>query len=211
MNIEEMKAEWQRVNEKLETSERLNEHVVQSMLKERSKSRVSKIRRNNTLLLMAMMLNLVFLTAILWGNPFDFKYWVQYLPYGMLVIGVCMAIVALIKSFQSFNVDINSMSLENFLTKTLQEYEKNKKIERWFGIFILSAGLLTSFSFLPKKLEHKALMPALAETGLSILITLVIYFIAFKAGAFKNRKKEGFENDLKEWNELGWIAAELKE
>jgi hydrogenase-4 membrane subunit HyfE len=158
-----------------------------------------------------MILNLVLIAAIFWGNPFDFKYTAQYIPYGLLAIGVLMAIVALIKSFQSFNVDINSMSLENFLTKTLYEYDKNRKIETWFGRIILSAGLLTALSFLPKKLENKDLWQALAETAFSVLITLIIYFIAFKAGAFKNRKKEGFENDLKEWNELKGIAVDLKE
>ena len=210
MNIEEIKAEWKRVNQKLATTDRLNEQMIQSMLKERSRSRVSKIKRDNTMLLFAMTLNLVFLAAIFLGNPFDFIYAVQYIPYGLLAIGVLMAIVALVKSFQSFNVDINSMSLESFLKRTLYEYEKNKKIEAWFGRIILCAGLFTAFSFLPNKLQNKELLPALAETGLSIGITLAIYLIAFKAGAFKNRKKEGFENDLKEWNELKGIAADLE-
>ena len=211
MNIDEIKTEWIRVNQKLATTDKLNEKLIQSMLKERSRSRVSKIRRENTMYMVLMILNLVLIAAIFWGNPFDFKYTAQYIPYGLLAIGVLMAIVALIKSFQSFNVDINNMSLENFLTKTLYEYEKNKKIETWFGRIILSAGLLTAFSFLPKKLENKDLWQALTETAGSIIITLVIYFVAFKAGAFKNRKKEGFENDLKEWNELKGIAVDLKE
>ena len=71
--------------------------------------------------------------------------------------------------------------------------------------------MLTAFSFLPKKLEHKELWPALGETLLSMAITLAIYFIAYKLGAFKNRKKEGFENDLKELNNLKSISAELSE
>ncbi|HZF63711.1 MAG TPA: hypothetical protein VEZ55_04470 [Chitinophagaceae bacterium] len=211
MNINEIKTEWIRVNQKLATTDKLNEKLIQSMLKERSRSRVSKIRRENTMYMVLMILNLVLIAAIFWGNPFDFKYTAQYIPYGLLAIGVLMAIVALIKSFQSFNVDINNMSLENFLTKTLYEYEKNKKIETWFGRIILSAGLLTAFSFLPKKLENKDLWQALTETAGSIIITLVIYFVAFKAGAFKNRKKEGFENDLNELNELKGIAVDLKE
>lgn len=34
--------------------------------------------------------------------------------------------------------------------------------------------------------------------------TVVIYIVAFKLGAFKNRKKEGFENDLKELDALNY-------
>jgi hypothetical protein len=42
------------------------------------------------------------------------------------------------------------------------------------------------------------------------MITLLVYFIAFKLGAFKNRKKEGFENDWKELSELKAISSELE-
>ena len=209
MNIDEIKTEWKQYSKKLEVSQRLNEHLILSMLKERSRSRVSKIRRNNTIYLVLMLLTLLFLAAIFAGNPFDFKYRLQYIPYGILFIGVLLAIISLVKSLKTFTTNINNVSLDNFLKKTIAEYEKNKKIERWFGIIIFSAGLLTAFSFLPKKLEHKEFWQAIGETAVSMLITIVIYFIAFKLGAFKNNNKEEFENDLKEWNELKNISLEL--
>jgi hypothetical protein len=43
------------------------------------------------------------------------------------------------------------------------------------------------------------------------MITIIIYFIAFKAGAFKNRNKTAFENDLKELNNLRELSAEFQE
>ena len=211
MNIDEFKTEWKQYSKKLEVSQRLNEHLILSMLKERSRSRVSKIRRNNTVYLVLMLLTLLFLAAIFAGNPFDFKYRLQYIPYGILFIGVLLAIISLVKSFKTFTTNINSVSLDNFLKRTIEEYDKNKKIERWFGVIIFSAGLLTAFSFLPKKLEHKEFWQAIGETAVSMLITIAIYFIAFKLGAFKNKNKEEFENDLKEWNELKNISMELND
>lgn len=211
MTLEEIKTEWIQYNKKLETSQRLNEQLILSMLKERSKSRISKIRRQNTIYLALMVSSLLFIIALFAGNPFDFKYMLQYVPYGILSIGVVLAIVALVKSLQSFSININNMPLDSFLRKIIDAYEKNKKIERWFGILIIGAGTLANLSFLPNKLAHKGLWQALGETGISILITLGIYFIAFKAGAFKNRNREEFENDLKEWNELKKISLELKE
>lgn len=210
MNIEEIKNEWKQFNRQLESSQRLNDHLITSMLKERSRSRVSKIRRDTIIYLLLMLANLVFLAALFAGNPFDFTYNVQFAPYGLLAIGVIMAVVALLRNLQRFNKDLNEVSLDNFLHITIAGYEKNKKMERWFGLIIFSAGTLTALSFLPKKLEHKPLGVALAETALSIVITLAIYFIAYKLGAFKNRNREGFENDLKELNELKAIAADLK-
>ncbi len=211
MNIEQLKTEWKQYDHKLSLSQRLNEHVIQSMLRERSRSRVSKIRRVTIIYMILMLINLVLLAAIFAGNPFDFKYMVQYIPYGLLTIGVLLALLSLVKTLQRFNVNTNKVNLHSFLNTTIEEYEKNKKMERWFGIIIFSAGVLTVFSFLPKKMENKGVWPALGETAISIVITLAIYLIAFKLGAFKNRKKEGFENDLRELNELKAIAEDLGE
>lgn len=211
MNLEQLKTEWREYDQKLALSQRLNEQIIHSMLRERSRSRVAKIRRENILYLVLMLLNLVLLGAIFAGNPFDFKYDLQYIPFGILAAGVLIAIASLIKSLQSFNVDLNTVNLDHFLRKTIGEFEKNKKMQGRFGLLIFSSGMLTAFSFLPKKLEHKELWPALGETLLSMAITLAIYFIAYKLGAFKNRKKEGFENDLKELNNLKSISAELSE
>lgn len=211
MDIEQLKNEWKRYSQKLALSQRLNEEVIQSMLRERSRSRVSKIRRDTVIYLILMLVNLVFLTGIFAGNPFDFRYAAQYIPYGLLTVGVLLAMLSLIKTLQRFNVNTNKVNLYAFLKTTIEEYEKNKKMESWFGMIIFSSGVLTVFSFLPKKLENKGLWPALGETAISIAITLAIYFIAFKLGAFKNRKKEGFENDLKELNELKAMASELND
>lgn len=209
MNLEELKAEWQQYNQKLVFSQRLNERLILSMLKERSRSRVSRIRRENWIYMGWMTGTLVFLGGIFAGNPFDFIYTWQYIPYGMLIAGVILAIISLINSLRNFTVNINKANLDTFLKRTIEEYEKNKKIQAAFGIIMLLAGLSSVFSFLPKKLAHKELWPALGETALMIGITLLIYFIAFKSGAFKNRKKEGFENDLKELNELKALSSEL--
>jgi hypothetical protein len=211
MTIEQLKTEWQQYDQKLSLTQRLNERLIVSILKERSRSRVSKIRRENWSHLLLMVITLIFLAGILAGNPFDFKYKLQYLPYGVLAIGVMMAIGSLIKSLRNFRVNISNVNLDLFLKKTIREYEKARNMQSWFGLIIFTAGVSTAFSFLPKKLEHKEFWPALGETGIMMGISLTIYFIAFKLGAFKNRKKEGFENDLKELNELKAISSEIGE
>ena len=211
MNIEELKTEWKQYNQQLALTERLNERVIHSMIRERSRSRVSRIRRDSIILMGLMFINLIFFAAVFAGNPFDFRYTVQYIPYGLLTIGVVLAIVSLFKTLRRFNFNINTVNLSSFLTTTIEEYEKNEKMESWFGAIILCGGLLTVFSFLPKKLENNGLWPALGETAISLLITLAIYFLALRLGAFKNRKKEGFKSDLRELNELKAIASELKD
>ncbi|HYF30171.1 MAG TPA: hypothetical protein VD993_03530 [Chitinophagaceae bacterium] len=209
MNIEQIKKEWQQFEQRLTLSQRLNEQLIMSMLKERSRSRVSKIRRDSSLYLLLMVINLGLITSIFIGNPFDFVYVFQYIPFGLLALGVVLAIISLVKTMRRFNVNLSNVSLDDFLKETILGYEKNKKIEGWFGLSMFCAGLLTVFSFLPKKLENKDLWTALGETAISLTITLVIYFIAFKAGAFKNKKREAFEQDLKELRELKAISSDL--
>jgi hypothetical protein len=210
MNIEQLKAEWQQYDQKLALSVRLNEQFVLSMLKERSKSRIARIRRNNMICLLVMIINLVLLACIFAGNPFDFPYTWQYIPYSLLSVGILLVILSLFKSLRSFNVNLNNVSLDAFLRKAIAEYSRSKKIQMWCRIIIFSGGVLTIVSFLPGKLENKGLWPALGETAVVLAITLLLYFAAFKSGILKDRKKEEFENDLKEWGELKKIAAELK-
>jgi len=210
MTLDELKSPWQQYNKQLTASNKLNEQLLLSMIKERSTSRVSTIRRESFMLLLVLVLEMVFLIAIIIGNPFDFKYALQFIPYALLGIGVLIAIWTLLKMIKNFDVRITNDGLTGFLQKTINAYEKNRKAERWFGTIMFSAGVLTAFSFLPKKLEHKEFWPALGETGLSVLITILVYVIAFKLGAFKNRKKEGFENDWKELNDLKAISSELE-
>ncbi len=209
MNMDQLKTDWQRYNQKLELSQQLNEKLILSMIKERSRSRITKIRRDSVLFMILMTITLGFLTAIFAGNPFDFKYTLQYFPYAILATGVLLSILSLLKSLQNFNVNINNVSLDTFLKKIIDGYEKNKKMETWFGIIIMCAGALTALSFFPNKLENKPLLQALVETAVSMGVAVVIYFAAFKSGVFKNRKKEGFENDLKELNELKTLSSEL--
>jgi MFS family permease len=211
MNVEQIKMEWTRYNEKLALSQQLSDKLIISMLKERSRSRISAIRRSNSLYLLLMCLVLTLLIAILTGNPFDFDYSWQFIPYGVLVIGVVITIITLIQSIQSLPADLNKSDLSSFLKQTVLAYDRKKKIESWFGIIMFTGGLLTVFSFLPGKLKNKGLTEALLETGLMVVITIIIYFIAFKAGAFKNHNKAAFENDLKELNNLKQLSSEFQE
>lgn len=209
MNLEQLKTEWQHYNKRLSFSKRLADSVILSMLKERSRSRVSKIRRENWMYMGLMTGILVFIGGIVAGNPFDFQYKLQYAPYAVLAIGVLLAIMSLITSLRNFDININNVNLDIFLKRTIAECEKSKKRQGVFGMIMLLASVATAFSFLPKKLQHKELLPALAETALMIGISLLMYFFAFRLGAFKDRKKEAFENDLRELNELKALSSEL--
>ncbi|WP_435356262.1 hypothetical protein [Emticicia sp. SJ17W-69] len=202
MNLEELKSAWQVYDQKLQSSQAIDEKIIISMIKERSKSRVARLRRENALLSAILFVELLLLGAIFMGNPFDFKYKVQFVPFIFLVIGIIMALAVLLKNYKMLDTDISNTNLNAFLKKIIGEYEKSKQAEKWFGIIILSSGCLTVLSFLPNKLDKKGVWPAMIDTAIPMMICLAIYFLAFKVGAFKNRKADGFKDDLRELEEL---------
>lgn len=208
MNLVELKSAWQAYDQKLTFSQKINEKIVISMIRERSNSRLSKMKRENRLLMLFMLFEFFVLLAVFIGNPFDFLYLWQYIPFLFLLIGNLMAIVMLFKVFKMINVDITGIDLSSFLIKLIQSYERNKKAEGWFGAIMFVSGCLTIFSFLPNKLAQKTLSLALLDTLIPLLICILIYYIAFKLGAFKNKKSEEFKEDLQELQEF---SSELKE
>jgi hypothetical protein len=211
MNVEELKTAWQVYNKKIQAVETINERLIESMIKERSVSRISAIKRQYIGLLMVLVAELIVLAAILTGNPFDFKYKLQFVPYALLSIGVLAAFLNLLKIYRKLNAPSSASSIGVFLKNILNMYEQNKVFEKWMGIIFLSAGFIMPFSFLPQKIERNGLTNALVVTIAIIAGTILLYIIAFKAGAFKNRNKEKLAKDLAEFNELKAMSQELAE
>lgn len=210
MNLEDLKTAWMEYDQKLSISNRINEEILSGMIRDRSASRVSRIRKSNLMLLLWMFVVLIFIVAIIFGNPFDFKYNWQFIPYLVIGLGAFIAIGAILATLRRFDVNLSTSNLSGFLASIIDGYEKNKQMERWFGIILFAAGASTVFSFLPKKLENKPLWPALGETCLMLMITLVIYYVAFKSGVFKNKAKQGFETDLNELTQLKKLKQEFE-
>lgn len=208
MNLEELKSAWQVYDRKLQASQTINEKLIFSMIRERSNSRVSRIKRENTLLLLVMFLEFFFLMAVFAGNPFDFKYLWQYVPFLFISIGNLMAIIVLFSVYKMLKTDITDSNLTSFLKNIIETFEKNKKAEGWFGAIMFVSGCLTIFSFLPNKLVTKSLSMAIIDTLIPLAISVVIYAVAYKMGAFKNKKEIAFKNDL---NELEKLQQELQE
>lgn len=211
MNIEDLKSAWQVYDKKIQAIQAINEKLIERIIKERSLSRVSLIRRQYHVFFFIMAVELFVLSAVFMGNPFDFKYQIQFIPYALVSVGVIVAFFHLLKLYRKLSGPLSNKPIGVFLKNILESYEQNKVFEKWFGIIFLSVGLIIPLSFLPKKMENKSLTHALLETSLMMLGTLLLYLLAFRLGAFKNRHKEKFSKDLAELNELKAMSLELKD
>lgn len=211
MNLEELKSAWQVYDKKIQTAQVINEKLIESMIRERSFTRISKIKQQYNGFFIILLVELVVLTAVLIGNPFDFKYKLQFVPYAFLIAAVIVAFLNLLKFYKNISGPLSNNSIGTFLKNILDSYERNKIFEKWFGMIFLLIGLMVPLSFLPQKIEKNGLGSSLLETALMMGITFLFYFLAFRFGAFKNRNKEKFGKDLAELNELKAMALELND
>jgi hypothetical protein len=158
-----------------------------------------------------LIVEVIVLISILLGNPFDFKYRWQFVPYVLITVGVIVAFFNILKLYRKLDGPVSNFSIGDFLKTIIETYDKNKVFEKWFGVILMSIGFIIPLSFLPKKIANKGITAALLETAILMAVTLLLYFIAFKLGAFRNRQKEKLIDDLAELNELKAMSKELNE
>jgi hypothetical protein len=211
MELEELKTTWGMYDKKILSTQSITQKIIESMIKERSLSRVERLKKQYFGFFALLTVEAGFMLAILFGNPFDFKYQIQFLPFLLLLMGIIVAFINLTQYYEKINTPIIDKNIGTFLNGILEFYEKNKTYEKWFGIILFSIGFLVPLSFFPPKIEKYGIQKALLDTSIPMLISLGLYFLAFKLGAFKKRHKENFKSDLEEFNELKSMSSELNE
>lgn len=211
MELEELKTAWGLYDKKIMSTQTITQKLIESMIKERSVSRVERLKKQYFGFFILLIIEAGFMLAILFGNPFDFKYQIQFLPFLLLLMGIIVAFINITQYYEKINTPLVDKNIGAFLKGILDFYEKNKTYEKWFGIILFSIGFLVPLSFLPPKLEKYGIQKGLLDTAIPMIISLVLYFLAFKMGAFKKRHKENFKSDLEEYNELKSMSSELSE
>jgi hypothetical protein len=213
MNIDEIKTVWKEYDRKLQASRIINEKIIVSMITERTTTRFSKVRRNYIMGLLWMFICLLFGFAVIFGNPFDYKYFIQYMP--MIIYCICLVILmsALFVSYLRLqNITITHHNLDISLKKIIAVYVRpNKFLKYTLIIFLISQIFLFPLSFLPPNIERMGLWKALADRIIPVSISALMLFIAYKLGAFKDRHGKKFREDQRELQELRTMSLELQE
>ena len=91
MELELLKQSWERLDKKIQHTAFFNQTLVERIISSRVKTTVDKIKSLYNGFYVVMSAETIALLGILAGNPFDFKYTLQYLPYLLLLIGVIIA------------------------------------------------------------------------------------------------------------------------
>jgi hypothetical protein len=211
MNLDEIKAAWKQYDRKLESSKELNEKIVTSMIADRADSRLVRVKRKYIIGIMWMLICLAAGVAVLAGNPFDYKNWFQFIPIVVYVVCLSILTARYVHAYSVLHhIVINHNNVQIALQKIIAIYERPGKFLRYtLVVFLVSQFVLFPLSFLPKNIDNIGLWPALLERLIPISVTCLLFWFAFKLGAFKSREDEKFRNDLNELEQFKLMSREL--
>jgi hypothetical protein len=213
MNLDDLKSTWKVYDQRLQAAQTLNEKIIVSMITERSSTRFSTVKTQYVVGLAWMLVCLTAGIAILWGNPFDYRYKIQYIPTGIYTICLIIVLIDMVRSFIALrHIAIHHHTIDDSLKKIIAVYEKPRRFLKYILIiFLISQVVLFPLSFLPRNIETMGLWTALAERLIPISIAALLLFAAHKFGAFKDRHAKKFKTDLDELGELRKMSGELND
>jgi hypothetical protein len=210
MNIDELKTAWKEYDTKLQSTQKLTDRMVASMIGERSRSRISRAQRSYVAALVYMFVVLGFCIAVFFGNPFDFRYWYQYAIIVGFVFCISVFIISLITIVAELRrIDIAQQNLDTSLKKIIGIYEKPRKLAYRTGGLVLILTVLFPLSFLPRSIQFHGVLMGIVLQVVPIALSILMIYGASKLGAFKDRFGEKFKEDLRELNELKAMSKEL--
>lgn len=211
MNLDELKTAWKEYDQKLVSTQKIQEKIIVSMITERSTSTWTKARRYYIFGFLSASVWLMFSVAVLTGNPFDFRYSYQYIPMAIMAMCFLVFLILFIINYRALSaIPIHTATLTASLKSIIDHYDKPKKLLTGVLYTYLASAFIFPFSFIPTKIEREGIWSALGETMIPIAISLAILIIAHKLGAFKERHKGKFQRDLNELQELKSLSAELQ-
>lgn len=212
MNLEELKSAWTAYDHQLKASQQIQERLITSMITTRSASRFSGVRKKYLLGMTWMTLCLAAGLVIITTNPFDYHSLLQYMPMALYSLCLLVLVISMLKGYLRLQtITIEKETLAVSLRTIIQEYEKPQQLMKYTLITLLfTAVVLFPLSFLPAAVKTMGLSLALAERLISIAISVLLLFVAYKLGAFRERNAPRFKEDLTELEQLKALSRELR-
>lgn len=202
MNLEELKSEWAGLSLQLETTQRLQMTVLKSVLNEKSHSRIQRLKSRTLFFIVVFLLELLAIGSVFLGNPFDFIYTWQYVPFIFMALAVAAALSKMISRYQALRKSYNDEPVEAYLKRIITYYEKNHQAEKWLRYSFLVIGLSMPMALISPNLFEINSGKFIKSFGLFTAITLLLYFVVSKVGLFKNMIVNDLELDMKILHEI---------
>ncbi|WP_234733653.1 hypothetical protein [Tellurirhabdus bombi] len=204
MELDELKASWRVYDEKISRQQQLNEQMFLSMIKDRSKSNLAKMGQKIRLAGTIMVGTILFFTAAILGNPFDFTNWYSYVPMVLYLVLGLFALVIIVKEHRQLNqVNLSRENLRDSLAKVIQSHEQTQRILGKVWLLFMVAGFLLGVALVSRNFDAYGMAKTVTFLGLQVGIILVLYGLAkWVFRAFEDPQAEALKESLKELDQL---------
>ncbi|GLU51667.1 hypothetical protein [Dyadobacter frigoris] len=158
MNLDELKMNWKTLDEKFSATQKLTEQMVFSMMKEQSKSTITKIQNRLKRTSYFFIGLLILFAAILAGNPFDYFHVYEFIPtilYISLVFAALKIIFQEIHNIQK--ITLTKSNLRESLQKIIALQERFKIVMDNVWKISMSIGFLFGLSLMVRNFEKYGL------------------------------------------------------
>ena len=179
MNLEELKSNWKKLDEKMDRSQQLNEKVILSMLKDQSKSTVSKIQNQLKTIAIYFSCLFILLVAILAGNPFDYENWYEYIPSFTYTLLLIKSLEIVIREISAVNkITLSRDNLRESLGKIIILHENYKAVMDRVWKMSMIIGFLMGISLMIRNFENYGPTKSLLLIIGNAATVMLIFFLA---------------------------------
>lgn len=205
MNLDELKTAWQEYDSRLTATEEINQKVIASMVRERSASRIARIRRRYTEMICLFLFYTVCFACCFFGNPFDYIFPAQYLPLVALILSCILMVIFLFRARIALKkISLDRQNLQEALLQIIAVYVKYKKSLRYTVMVTFFSSVLLSFSHIIAEIPKYGIRSTVFSALLFCAMMAFSFYYTRKKPEWPNlgEEEKGFRADLEELKEL---------
>jgi hypothetical protein len=202
MDLDEFKITWKTYEQKLDSTERLGQKLLQIVLQNRSKSTIDKMIQDLRLAFAILIGIILFFTAVIAGNAFDYTKPVHYIP------ACCYLVIAGVGLYFSFQHRANlrktrllTHDLYQALLDLIQFHTHHTKLMKRVWMLAMLSGSMVMLPAIAHKFSE-TWMNTLLIILLPIGLTSLSIGLATLAGMFTDPYLDELRGQLKELDEL---------
>ncbi len=208
MNLDDLKETWKSMNERIDRDEAFLKKTAEIQFRSKGENRLRQIRQRNVILVGIFFLEMLFLLAVLLGNPFDFVYFWQYIPVVLLLTLVCTGFGRSVFNLRGIvKLHANHQMLD-FLENAAHFFDQTERFNQWFRISFLGSGILTVLSFIPNLTRHREFTAVIPFLLLWVALSWGMYWLIFKSGWVSISSAQKFRQEATEWQTLKALLKE---
>ena len=208
MNLDELKSTWKAYDEKLLASQKLSERMVFLMIKDRSKGTLAKMEQKLKFAGILMTAVIVFFSAAIAGNAFDYTNWYFYIPSVLYIVLAVVALTVVVQNYRNLSrVTLSQKNLYDSLTTVLRWHEKAEAALSKVWLLCMMAGFLFGLSMVARKFEEYSTTKIILMLGGQAAMILLLYAAArWLFNVFEDKLGNELKENLQELDQLKTVA-----